>query len=461
MAGRVIAIKELLLIVFYLCGISSALAEKADDQRIVQLDNEYQQLLEEIYLAQSGHSKAVSDLQILWSEYQHLSKRQRAGGNGLIVANKQLFSTQADNPLVVSVVDMLLKNNERHLAETIYGLVEEANETGNLSYLDYSFAKYHALHHNWLQVNQLLQEISIDLDGDDADYAYLLQGRSLQFLKKHRQSIESYDAIADNSPYFVHARLNTALANIRQGWTTEAQSIITKLIPVSQNQRKTELTNRLFVVLGYALLQQEYYRDARNAFRNVASDSSYTNRALFGIALSAISQGDHEAGLNAVNMLKQSESYDLSRDEAYLLSPYIFERLDQSLLIEDSFFDAINYFQTRLLDMEALKNIPLNFAQLQLEESGKLKLGQMEFDFAQLYPTYLITNRHNLEQLSREISDDDLLAQVRGMTEQFDQLLGDIVNSLIDQQIAYVNSYLNQARYGLARHYDNQGKDIQ
>ena len=43
------------------------------------------------------------------------------------------------------------------------------------------------------------------------------------FQKKHRLSIESYDAIAEASPYFVHARLNSALANIRQGWTTEAQ----------------------------------------------------------------------------------------------------------------------------------------------------------------------------------------------------------------------------------------------
>ena len=221
------------------------------------------------------------------------------------------------------------------------------------------------------------------------------------------------------------------------------------------------MTNRLFVVLGYALLQQEYFRDAREAFRNVESSSTYTNRALFGIALAAISQGDHQGGLNAVNILKKREINDLSRDEAYLLLPYIFERLNRLLLIEGSFVEATNHFQARLLQLEVLKNRPLDPALLHLLESGKLILGDHEFNFIQLYPAYLITNRHNLGQLSIEITDLELSAKINKLIDQYDELLSDIVLSLIDQQIAYINSYLNQARYGLARHYDNQNKAIQ
>lgn len=461
MVVRVLAMKAFLLIVFCLFGINIGLAEQSDHQLVVKLDEDYQQLAGDIYLAQGHQAGLINNLDFLRSEYQKdISQGNLAKANGTLLANLNLFPTQPDNALVVSFVDDLLQHNERQLAETIYGRIEAANESGDFSYLNFIFAKYYARQRDWPQVNQLLPQISINLTGEDADYAYLLQGLSRQFLKQHRQSIESYDAISETSAYFVHARLNTALANIRQGWTTEAQSIITKLIPVSRSRENTELTNRMFVVLGYALLQQEFFRDARDAFRNVESDSVHTNRALFGIALSAISLGDLETGLNAVNLLKQRESDDLSRDEAYLLLPYIYERLDQRQLIEDSFSLAINHYQARILELEALKNLPLDYSQIHLEDTGRLILREQEFDFSNQYPPYLLTNRRNLGQLSREINDAEFSLRISRLIEQYDQLLNEIVISLIDQQIAYLNSYLNQARYGLARHYDYQNRDL-
>ena len=462
MVVRVIAIKTSLLITFCLFGFNISLAEQSDNRLAVKLDNDYQQLAEEIYLVQGNRATVNNDIESLWSEYQNnISQGNKARGNGSILANLDLFSAQPDHALVVSFVDDLLQHNERQLAETIYGKIEATDESSDLSYLNFIFAKYYSRQRNWLRVNQLLPQVSTSLTGEDAAYAYLLQGLSRQFLKKHRESIASYDAISEASTYFVYARLNTALANIRQGWTTQAQSIITKLIPVSRSRKNTELTNRMFVVLGYALLQQEYFRDARHAFRNVESDSVYTNRALFGIALSAISQGDLKAGLNAVNLLKQRERDDLSRDEAYLLLPYIYERLGRKLSIEDSFSAAIKHYQARILELEALKNLSIDFSQIYLEDSGTLMLRETELDFTQLYPAYLLTNRRNLGQLSSEIGDADFSSRIDRLIEQYDQLLNEIVISLIDQQITYLNSYLNQARYGLASHYDNQNRDLQ
>lgn len=462
MAVRGLAIKAGLFIVFCLLGYKTSLAEQNDHQLAVKLDNQYQQLVEEIYLEEANHAASFSDLELLWNEYQkNISKGNIAKSKGIIVANINLFSVQPDHALVNAFVDDLMQQNERQLAETIYGKIESANASDSLSYLNYFFAKYYARQRDWLQVNQLLSQIPINLAGKDADHAYLLQGLSRQFLKQHRQSIESYGSISRNSDYFVHARLNTALANIRQGWITQARSIINKLIPVSRSLEKNELTNRMFVVLGYALLQQEYYRDAREAFGNVEPDNTYTNRALFGTALSAISQGDLQAGLNAVNLLKQSNRDDLSRDEAYLLVPYIYERLDEKLLVEDSFSTAINHYQARILELESLKNLSLNFTKMNLEDSGALILQGLELAFSQQHPAFLFTNRHNLYRLSSEVSNTDFSHRISSLADQHDRLLNEIVTSLIDQQIAYLESYLNQVRYGLARHYDNQNRDVQ
>lgn len=461
MAVRVIAIKTLLLVNLYLSGAICAAAEEVNDQRIQQLDQAYQQLVDDIYRSRSTRSRSFDNIEILWSEFQdHLSRQQRVEGHGLILANLNLFAGQADHPAIVLIVERLLKHNERQLAETIYGLVEEVRGARH-PYLDYEFAKYYARQRDWLQVSRLLQEVPIDLAREDAEYAYLLQGLSLQFLKQHRQSIESYQAITETSPYYVHARLNTALANIRQGWTIEAQSIISELIPVSRSRNQTELTNRMFVVLGYAMLQQEYFRDARNAFRNVESGSSYAARALFGITLSAVSQGDLVAGLNAVKSLKQRRGHNLSRDEAYLLLPYIHDRLNQPSQIEDSFIDATNHFQSRLLQLQAIANRPVEFDELHLQESGKLTLGEQAFDYLKHYPVYLLINTGNLHQLIEEMSDSDSLTRIQDLKTQYDRLINDIVNALVEEQIEIINSYLNQARYGLARHYDNQSRNPQ
>lgn len=462
MAVRVVASNAYLLIFCCLFGYQASVAAQSGQRNPTpeSLDAQYQQLAGEIYLHQANSAKKLADLESLRIECKELSSALKpATANGLILANINLFSTQPANPLVIEFVDELLSQNERQLAETIYGTIKAANATENLAYLDYIFARYYAHQNEWLQVNRLLSQIPVNLAADDTDYAYLLQGLSHQFQKKHRQSIKSYGAIARDSRYFLHARLNTALANIRQGWVTEAQSIIKKLIPISQDLEKSELTNRMYVILGYALLHEEYFRDARNAFSKVDADSRLANRALFGSALSAVSQGDLNAGLTAVMRLQQSARDDLSRDESYLLQPYIYERLGQDNRVGDSFSAAIKHYQARILELEALKHVPVDFAKMDLDDSGVLILQELELNFSQQYPPYLLTNRHNLEQLATEPGNEHFSSRISHLADQYDQHLEKIVTSLIDREIAYLDSYLNQARYGLARYYDDQSKD--
>ena len=63
MVVRVIAIKALLLIAFYLYGITAAATVPVDDPRIVQLDDDYQQLVAEVYQAQAVPISAIDDLE--------------------------------------------------------------------------------------------------------------------------------------------------------------------------------------------------------------------------------------------------------------------------------------------------------------------------------------------------------------------------------------------------------------
>lgn len=450
--------KWLIILAISFCILTSARADEVLEDRIEQLDEAYQTLAQKIYKAGTAESVNIGDPDSLEERfYQLISQRKIVATNQLIYNNLQTFTKHPGHSAVVQYIDNLLRKNERRLAEEIYGLIENTGDQTNLPYLNFTFAKYHARHRQWQQVNQLLEDVFTELSGDDVNYAYLLQGSALQHLKQHRKSVDSYSNIPISSPYYSHAQLNIALANIRQGWITEARTTIENIIPISKDRQTHELTNRIYLILGYSLLQKEYYRDARKAFRSISLDSEYANRALMGISLTAISQGDYVGGLNAVIRLKQKQGQDLSDDEAFLVAPYIYEKLEQPLSIEGSFSESIDYYQTRLLQLNALKHQQLDFNQLQLEEkSGDLMLDNIRFNFGQKYPLYLLTNRHNLGRLAATTSTADLVGKIESLSRQYDRLLSEIVISLIDQRIQFINSYLNQARYGLARHYDNQ-----
>ena len=181
-----------------------------------------------------------------------------------------------------------------------------------------------------------------------------------------------------------------------------------------------------------------------------------------GISLTAISQGDYVGGLNAINALKQKAGTDLSSDEAYLLVPHIYEKLDQALSIEGSLAESMNHYQSRLLQLSALKKQSRDFDKIQLEQpTGALMLDGIRFNFSQHYPRYLLDNRHNLSQLATEVTTPRLLDRIKTLIEQYDRVLNEAITTLLDQHIKYINSYLNQARYALARHYDNQLVDVQ
>ncbi len=447
----------LLLLLSTLCICSGSLAGEELDFKFEKLDEAFQILANDIYQVGAVPIRHINDPDLLFTLYSRQLSQQPVKAKQLVVSNLDTLSRNSGHPAIVSLSDSLLKNNERHLAEKIYSLTKESGNPTNTVYLNFTFAKYYARQRQWHRVQQLLKGTFADLSGKDVDYAYLLQGNALQHLKEHRKSVESYDNIPASSPYSIHALLNIAIANLRQGWITEARLIIEKILHASQNDPRNELTNRIYLILGYALLQKEYFRDARKAFRSIGLNSEYTNRALMGISLAAISQGDYVGGLNAVNALKQKGEQDLSSDEAYLIVPRIYQKLDQPLSIEGSFSESINRYQNRLLQLNALKTRTWNFEIIQLDQqTGDLVLDEIRFNFSQHFPRFLLDNRHNLSHLASGVSAPRLLDRIKTLTRQYDRVLNEAVATLVDQHIRYINSYLNQSRYGLARHYDNR-----
>jgi len=435
--------------------------QTAINTQIQKLENSYKSLSSLFYTDVKSYSaasqKEITDIdELLLSVNKLNDANQSIAAIQLIYFNIQTVKENIDTKAVFQIVELLLDKNEWKLANTLFKEIKNEGDKSLLATIQFIFAKYHAQRNEWAQVNKLLDGFIAELSEENAAYALLLNGSALQHLKKHRQAVENYKKVKPTSRYYSYAQLNTAIANIRQGWWTDAQTKIQDLIVQYNKTNEDELTNRLYLVLGYALLQREYYRDARESFRNIGLESRYTNRALLGIGLTATSQGDFVGGLNALTILKNKKTSDLSVDESYLLVPYVYEKLQQELTVTTTYTEAMNYYQRRTANLKAISNNQSDFNKLLFNpETSSFIIDNNNFDYTNRYPDSFIKNYKRLIEFKSVSKSKKILSKINKLIKRFDTTYQQVIVDLANQRIEYLKSYLNQSRYGLARLYDN------
>ena len=428
------------------------------------LEDNFKALSSEFYQLSSRlpdqRLKTVDDIDLLYAEvYRLINNQQSTTAIQLLYLNDDTVKANLEHDAVLIFTELLLGENEWHFANSLFRGVKDEGDRALIAAMQFIFAKYHAERLQWPQVNNLLNDVADQLSPENAAYAYLLKGSALQHLKKHRLAIKSYKKIPGDSQYYGYAQLNIAIADIRQGWWTDAQTTINELIKNSDKDNSDELTNRLYLILGYSLLQKEYYRDARNAFRHIGLDNRYTNRALLGIGLTATSQGDFVGGLNALTILKDKETFDLSVDESYLLVPYVYEKLQQELTVTASYTEAMAYYQRRINNLENISNQRANLLTTQYnEKTGSLIIENNSLDYSKRYPESFINNYRLLIDYLSVTRDLKLKLRIEALITKHDAVFQEIIRDLLEQRKEYLKSYLNQSRFGLARLYDKSNE---
>ncbi len=427
-------------------------------EQIDLLEDDFKSVSRDFYRAthKSSGAQQIGDIEQLQAAVRrHADEKRPIQAIELLYANVDTLNTHIDHRAVFYFIELLLSHNEWHLANQLFENIQYEGDKSLTATVQFLFAKYHAQRHEWPQVHDLLDGQFAELSADNAAYAFLLHGSALQHLKKHRAAAKSYSRIPSQSRFYYHGQLNTAITNIRQGWWTDAQSTINRLINSTTLDNSDEIINRLNLVLGYSLLQREYYRDARDAFRRVGLESRYTNRALLGIGLTATSQGDFVGGLNALSILKEKKTSDLSVDESYLLIPYVYEKLQQELTVSASYTEAMNYYQQRI---KQLNNISQRSISLENTEynplTSSLIIQNNSLDYARYYPESFILNYYKLAEFAAQDIGQRLKNRIQGLLIQHQRVFNDIAIDLLEKRVTYLKSYLNQSRYGLARLYD-------
>ena len=453
--------------IFNLAASSLCFAISAEETKTLEKD--YQVISNQIYTTLSQNlsecQSKIKSIKQLNNQLQKLEKQnQNIIGNCLIKNNLTLIKKNIDNKNIFPVFRFLLDNNNLLVANKLFIQAKNEGDKSLLSNISFIYARYYVKRKKWEKVLHYTEGTYNDLTADNANLARLFSGIAMQKVKQHRKAVTIYSKIPKHSKYYPAAKLNIATAYIRQDWWTDAHIKINEILNDKSNNNKIkadrEMINRLYLVLGYSLLNKEFYRDSREAFRNIEINSAYFNKALLGIVLTATNQEDYIGALNSTNILKAKKTIDLSVDESHLLLPYIYEKLNQNMTASASYSDAQKYYQKRIKYITELKylNEKKISAQELLSNKGNLTIKNNIIDFSNHLPVGFLENSAQIEKLSKhipQVNNSNLTNNFSKLKEKHNKVLFETFNIVFEQRLTYLKSYMNQSRFGLARLFDN------
>lgn len=428
--------------------------KKLDKLFILASDKIHKKLLSKI------KSKSISDndISLLYKKIKTLNENgQYFLAITEIYKNELVIKNNIDNESIYYFIKILLKHNRWIISSRLLNHINKEGDKSLSSNVKYIFAKYHFKRREWIKTLNILSGIYSDLGINEGHYALILSGIALQKLKKHRKALKYYDQVPITSRFYNYAQLNKATVYIKQGWWTDAHIIINKLlaIDIKNVTHQSEFINRLYLVLGYSYLQQEYFRESRNAFRNIQKSSQYTTRALLGISLAAANQGDNIGALNILNILQEDKANSLATEESYLLLPYIYERLGQYKTASASYSIALTYYQNRIFEVN-------NIIESTKKMSPGILLEKNNVSDTSVYNIYItkdksttLSNLNELLNLQSNISNKKLKKEIDKIIEQYINLISNQTIGEQEKTLGNLKSYLNQSQYGIARLYDN------
>lgn len=378
----------------------------------------------------------------------------------LVVRNLSLLKNNYDHPDIYRFIQILLENNEMASALSLINTIEQEADLTTINHSHYLLAYFYFQRQQWQSCLDYLTKDALNLAPQTYQHRLLIKGYSLQKLSRHQQAKNIYEKIPVDSLYYDAARLNIALVNLRLGAWTQAHNLIKGLSHQSHLRNNEPALNRLYITLGYSLLKKGYYRDATDSFKHVGINSRYANQALLGIALTAAQQDDFINALNASRLLKSKPQDDLPIDEAQLLMPFFYEKSQQWTTASIGYTQANIYYQQKIDAINTLLSSPINFIKypIRLDQRITLPIEGLQIDFSDDYPNYFFIHRARLafyQSWLDKINNRKLNNQFKQLLYKYDELTQKMTASLLDKKRIYLNSYLDQTRYGLARLYDN------
>ena len=379
--------------------------------------------------------------------------------NSLIVKNQSLLYYHTDDVDVFFFLKYLLDNNLYWAAKELLQAIKSENDQGLTAQGNYYAGEYFFSRGEWSKAYQYLA-IGNHLRSElQAEHANLMMGVAQQRLKNHRQAINFYKSIKPKSRFYHYAQLNIAIVSIRQGWWADSYRTISDLLENLDHYKNREFANRIYLVLGYGMLEREYYRDAKQAFLNVEKNSRFFQRAMLGLGLSAMGTEEFAYAANILSLLKNQSDKTLEVDEAPLLYAYAVEQRGDEQAALKEYRKALLYYQSRSQAIAELSGLSSEFhSQFTLaviKKHKNLAAPDASFDIRIHSDSFAAQDYQFLLQLQSHLNTGGIAkypdAPLDLLLKKFQRLFFEQAEELVLVRRTAMASYENQSRYAIAR----------
>lgn len=448
----------------YLCllifSVNSHAKEDNFSKQRAALDKQYQAFTEQFYqdYLNSNKQPAKQSMQELKSATQ--SADTDVHKVAIIINNLTLIQDNFDNRDSYHYITTLLDNNALSYALTIIASIEEYADITTITHSHYLLALYYFQRQQWTTTLKYLQEDGLNLSKEVYAHRVFIKGVTLQKLTKHRDAIASFEKIPAESQYYLPAQFNIALANLRQGWWSQAHQIIEKLQKNPAIKGHNQALDRIYITLAYSLLKKGYFRTSKEYFQKVALNSKYANQALLGIALTSVQQDDYLGGLSASRILKNKTEDELPVDEAHLLMPYFYERSQQWMTASIGYSEASNHYQSKLAKIKQLQQQSNNWQKVNIgmDKPVSFDVQGITVNLSEFYPRNYFVQAQQLSAYQQgvdQLNNKKLQSSYAQLQQSYRALTNKMIQTQLQNKYRDISSYLDQTRYGLVRLYDN------
>jgi hypothetical protein len=150
-----------------------------------------------------------------------------------------------------------------------------------------------------------------------------------------------------------YAKFNIGVALVRQQQLDAAAPFLTEVGTMeTQRPELLALKDRANLALGFAYLQAERPREAREVLERVRLNGPYSNKALLGTGWADASLGEYERALGPWLELRDRNLLDAAVQESYLAVPYAFGKLNANAQAAEYYESAVRSFDAESVQLD-------------------------------------------------------------------------------------------------------------
>ena len=195
------------------------------------------------------------------------------------------------------------------------------------------------------KAQQALDNIEGELPKNIEREAKMLQAQLLIDGGEYDRAIALLQEWKGKTEWSRYAQFNLGVAMVRSGRIDTASRVLAELGDIDPwNEELTSLRDKANLALGYALLQDEQPRAAKEFLQRVRLDGPFSNKALLGVGWADAELDSYERALVPWMELRGRNLLDPAVQESMLAIPYALAQLDSISQAADHYLNAIEAF---------------------------------------------------------------------------------------------------------------------